>query len=79
MKKTNTKLLPSTKRHSNFDQVAAGICPHDEAKLGESEKTTGVGVYRTCVECKHRWYLNSKIKTAKCVTCSTNKRKEGKQ
>lgn len=77
-KSTNTKSLPSTKKRSNFDLVASGVCPHDNAKLRELEKTSGVGVYRTCVECKHRWYLNKKIRTCKCLPCSESKRKVGK-
>jgi hypothetical protein len=76
-KSTNTKPLPSAKRRSNFDQVAAGVCPHDNARLGDEIAGKGVGVTRECSECHHIWYLNKKIRTCKCLTCSANKRKVG--
>ena len=71
----NTKLLPSTKKRSNFDQVASSICPHDGAKLGDEIRGKGIGVTRVCESCQHRWYLNKKIKTCKCLSCSVDKRK----
>jgi hypothetical protein len=78
MKKTNTKLQPSTKKRSNFDQVAGGVCPHDGAKLADEVAGKGVGVTRVCTKCRHTWYLNRKIKTCKCQTCSASKRSTGK-
>ena len=78
MKKTNTKLLPSTKKRSNFDQVAGGVCPHDSAKLGDEIAGKGVGITRVCTKCGHIWYLNKRIRTCKCQTCSASKRSTGK-
>ena len=75
MKKTNTKPLLSTKKRSNFDQVAVGVCPHDSAKLGDEIRGSGIGVTRACTKCGHIWYLNKKIRTTKCQTCSADKRK----
>jgi hypothetical protein len=71
----NTKQQPSTKRRSNFDQVVVGVCPHDSAKLGDEITGRGVGVTRECTKCHHIWYLNKKIRTCKCLTCSADKRK----
>jgi putative component of toxin-antitoxin plasmid stabilization module len=71
----NTKSLPSTTKRANFDQVAAGVCPHDSARLGDEIRGSGIGVTRVCETCGHRWYLNKKIKTCKCLSCSADKRK----
>jgi len=30
----NDEILPSATKRSNFEQVAAGVCPHDNGKLG---------------------------------------------
>ncbi len=68
-----------TKKQSNFALVSSGICPHDNAKLGDEVATKGIGVIRVCSKCSHKWYLNRKIRTCKCVTCSLNKRKEVKK
>ena len=70
----NGKLLLSTKRQGNFDIVAAGVCPHDDDKLGDEIRGRGVGVTRTCETCGHIWYLNRKIRTCKCLTCYGTKR-----
>ena len=78
MKKTNTKSSPSTKRASNFALVAAGVCPHDKGTLGAEVKGKGVGTTHTCESCGHTWYLNRKIHTTKCQTCSASKRSTGK-
>ena len=66
-------LLSATKR-ANFDLVAAGICPHDNAKLGDEIRGSGIGVTRVCETCGHTWYINKKIRTCKCLTCSGAKR-----
>jgi hypothetical protein len=71
----NSKPLTSTIKRSNFDLVALGVCPHCDAKLGDEVHTTGSGVIRTCEKCQHRWYLNRKIRTTKCQTCASVKRK----
>jgi hypothetical protein len=64
---------------SNFDLVAQGKCPHDEAKLGDEVACKGEGITRTCTKCQHVWYLNSKIHTCACRTCVTSKRKAKKE
>ena len=69
---------PAPKR-TKYDLVAVGVCPHDNAKLGDEIRGRGVGVTRNCEKCGHRWYLNMKIKTCKCITCSSNKRKGGEK
>ena len=74
-KTPNTKSLVSIKKRTNFDLVAAGMCPHDSDKLGNEIRGRGAGVTYACDTCNHRWYLNTKIKTCKCLTCSTDKRK----
>jgi hypothetical protein len=66
----NGEILPSTTKRSNFDLVAAGVCPHDNARLGDEIRGSGVGVTRVCESCGHKWYLNRKIRTCKCLTCS---------
>ncbi len=75
----NGEILPSTKRQGNFDLVAAGVCPHDGAKLGDKIRGSGIGVTRVCETCGHRWYLNTKIKTCKCLTCGKQKRSADKR
>jgi len=71
----NGEILPSTTKRANFDQVAAGVCPHCECPLGEAIATSGAGAKRTCVECGHTWYINKRIRTCKCLTCSGTARK----
>jgi hypothetical protein len=68
------EILPSTTKRSNFDLVAAGVCPHDNARLGDEIRGSGVGVTRVCESCGHKWYLNRKIRTCKCLTCSGARR-----
>ena len=74
-KMLNGEILISTKRRGNFYCVAAGRCPHCTAGLGDEVRTSGIGGVRTYVKCQHRWYLNTRIKTCKCLTCSADKRK----
>ena len=70
----NVELSPKAVKHTNFDLVAVGICPHDKERLGEEVRGRGVGVTRTCEACGHTWYINKKIRTFKCLTCSGSKR-----
>ena len=70
----NGEILLTTTKRANFDQVAAGVCPHDKARLGDEIRGSGVGFSRTCESCGHTWYLNKKIRTCKCLTCSRSKR-----
>ena len=72
--KLNNEILLSTKRQGNFDQVAVGVCPHDESSLSAPVSTKGTGEKVTCSSCGHTWYLNKKIRTCKCLTCSGAKR-----
>ena len=67
------KSQPAPKR-TKYDLVAVGVCPHDNAKLGDEIHGRGIGVIRVCVECGHAWYINKKIRTCKCLTCSGAKR-----
>jgi len=68
------EILLSTTKRSNFEQVAVGICPHDNGNLGDEIRGSGVGFSRTCESCGHTWYINKKIHTCKCLTCSGTKR-----
>jgi hypothetical protein len=74
-KKVNSEILTSAKKQGNFDLVSGGRCPHCDSKLGDEIKGKGVGFIRVCTKCQHRWYLNRKIRTTKCQTCSSDKRK----
>jgi hypothetical protein len=74
-KSTSSKPQVVTKRRTNFDLVAVGVCPHDNEKLGNEIRGSGVGVTRTCEKCAHVWYINTKIKTCKCLSCSVERRK----
>jgi len=67
------------KKVSNFDLVAQGKCPHDNAKLGDEIAGKKVGVTRVCSKCEHVWYLNRKIHTCACRTCVTSKQKVKKE
>ena len=60
-------------RRSNFALVAGGRCPHDGGALGDEVPTKGFGVTRRCGVCDHVWYLNRKIHTCKCETCTKSK------
>ena len=55
----------STNKQGNFDQVAAGVCPHDESALSLPIPTKGSGEKATCTQCRHIWYINKKIRTCK--------------
>jgi len=70
----NGELSPATEKRSNFDLVAGGTCPHDLERLGEEVRGRGEGVTLVCSKCGHQWYINRKIKTCKCLTCSSRKR-----
>ena len=63
-----------TRKESSFSKVDRGICPHDVKSLGDDIAGRGEGVTRKCAACEHLWYLNRKIKTCKCLTCSATKR-----
>ncbi|MBN1367189.1 MAG: hypothetical protein JW967_04620 [Dehalococcoidales bacterium] len=65
-------------KKANYILVSTGKCPHDNAKLEDAVACKGIGVTRVCKKCKHKWYLNEKIHTCKCQTCSTEKRKAKK-
>jgi hypothetical protein len=69
------ELSPATGKRSNFDLVSAGTCPHDGARLGNEMRGRGIGVKLSCGRCHHAWYLNRKIKTTKCLSCSGERRK----
>jgi hypothetical protein len=71
----NNEILPSTTKRANFDLVAAGVCPHDNAELLPPTRTAGAGEKAVCTQCGHTWYINRKIRACKCLTCSTDKRK----
>lgn len=71
-------MTQNTKKTSNFELVASGKCPHDGANLGDEVAGKKVGITRTCTNCGHAWYLNHKIRTCKCATCSAIKRKGGR-
>ena len=72
---TNSNLQPSAKRQGNFEQVAAGVCPHDGDELLEPIRTKGVGFKVDCSKCGHTWYINKKIRTCGCLTCKGTKRR----
>ena len=69
----NAELSESMGKRTNFDLVAVGVCPHDESSLSAPVLTKGAGEKATCVDCGHTWYINKKIKTCKCLTCSAAK------
>ena len=71
----NSETLPSAKRQGNIDQVAAGVCPHEGSALSLPIPTKGSGEKATCSKCGHTWYINKKIRTCKCLTCSAAKEK----
>lgn len=78
-KMTKTKQKKVEKTKSNFDLVAQGNCPHDNAKLGDEVAGRKVGITRTCKKCKHVWYLNRQIHTCACRTCVSDKQKAKKK
>jgi hypothetical protein len=57
----NGEILPSTTKRANFDLVAAGVRPHDNAELLPPTRTTGTGEKAVCTQCGHTWYINKKI------------------
>ncbi len=69
----NAELSPSMGKRTNFQMVAVGACPHDNAKLLKPTKTKGEGARAVCSKCGHTWYINKKIRTCKCLTCSVVK------
>ena len=69
----NAESSESIGKRTNFDLVAAGVCPHDESSLSAPVSTKGSGMKATCVDCGHTWYINKKIRTCKCLTCSAAK------
>jgi hypothetical protein len=71
----NNEILPATIKRTNFDLVAAGVCPHDNAELLPPTRTAGAGEKAVCTQCGHTWYINQKIRTCKCLSCSADKRK----
>jgi len=71
----NAGISESIGKLTNFDLVAAGVCPHDESSLSAPVSTKGTGEKATCVDCGHTWYINKKIRTCKCLTCSGAKEK----
>ena len=71
----NTESSESIGKRTNFDLVAVGVCPHDESSLSAPVSTKGSGEKATCTQCSHTWYLNKKIRTCKCLTCSASKEK----
>jgi len=77
--RSDTERQDKQKKVSNFDLVAQGVCPHDNAILGDEVAGKKVGVYRTCSQCGHKWYLNRQIRTCKCLTCAHDKQKEKKE
>ena len=71
----NAESSESMAKRTNFQMVAAGVCLHDNASLLAPVKTKGVGLKAVCSQCGHTWYINKKIKTCGCLTCSGAKRK----
>jgi len=69
----NAESSESIGKRTNFDLVAVGACPHDESSLSAPVSTKGTGMKATCVDCGHTWYINKKIRTCKCLTCSAAK------
>jgi len=43
------------KKVSNFDLVAQGKCPHDNASLRDEAASKKAGVTRVCSKCGHVW------------------------
>jgi hypothetical protein len=72
--KTDSKTKVEQKNASNFNLVAQGKCPHDNAKLGDEVAGKKIGITRVCSKCKHVWYLNRKIHTCACRTCQKGKK-----
>ena len=66
-------------KRTNFEMVAVGVCPHDNAKLGDEVHGHGVGVTRICETYGHIWYINKKIRACKCLTCHGSARKSMEQ
>ena len=71
----NAGISESMGKRTNFDLVVAGVCPHDESSLSAPVSTKGSGEKATCVDCGHTWYINKKIRTCKCLTCSDAREK----
>ena len=73
------KAKEKQKKVSNFDLVARGKCPHDDAKLGDEVVGRKIGITRVCSKCKHVWYLNRQIHTCACRTCVASKQNDKKK
>ena len=76
-KKSATKT--KTRKESNFSKVDRGVCPHDDKPLSDDIAGRGAGVTRKCSACEHVWYLNRKIRTSKCLTCSQAKQRTNRK
>ena len=74
-KRVNAEMLESTTKRTNFQMVAVGACPHDNSELLPPTRTKGEGAKAVCSKCGHEWYINKKIRTCKCLTCSSAKEK----
>jgi hypothetical protein len=82
-RKAETKKAPKVQKRakkSNFTLVAAGTCPHDDAKLKQSRVAKGKGIYQLCTKCQHEWYYYQDKETSKqgcvCITCRGEKNKK---
>ena len=75
----NAVISQQPEKRTKFQIVAAGVCPHDNTKLEDEIRGSGVGVTRVCEICGHTWYLNKKIRTCKCLACSGAKRNSKEQ
>ena len=54
--------------------VARSQHPYGDPPFDNEAAAKGEGVTRTCSACGHKWYLNRKIHTYKCLTCSRDKK-----
>ena len=70
----NSVTLERKEQRTKFQQVAAGVCPYDQASLLEPVKTKSVGIKFTCSQCGHTWYINKKMKTCGCLMCKGTRR-----
>jgi hypothetical protein len=49
----NAPVLEQTEKHTKFQQVAAGVRPHDGGALSTPVKTGRVGEKAVCTQCGH--------------------------
>ena len=75
----NAVILKQTEKRTNYQMVAVGVCPHDDSELLTPTRTTGTGEKAVCTQCGHTWYVNRKIRTCKCLTCSADKRPQARE